>query len=162
MQIISAASPNSRINALETLRIPNPTKLRLAIDLLISNPNAYLGTTVQLMLPRETRRDLKIEKFRSVPLQLGPEHTAAASQLGKTAGFTVQLEGSEGAVRNLVLEPGQTVEVGLLLESGQTARPGTSSRVTIITTSGNQVIGGSTFILRVPAEPKSMSEPGKK
>jgi photosystem II stability/assembly factor-like uncharacterized protein len=162
MHIISAATPNSRINTVETLRIPNPTKLRLPIDLLISNPNANLGTTIQLMLPPETLRYLKIEKLHSVPLKLAPEQTAVASQLGKTTGFAMQLVGSEGAVRNLVLEPGQMVEVGLLLESGQTARPGTSSRVTVITASKNQIIGGNTFILRVPAEANSVSEPVKK
>jgi photosystem II stability/assembly factor-like uncharacterized protein len=154
LHIVSAESPDSVIQILETIRIPNSSNQRIPFDLLISNPSASLGTTVNIMLPQEIRRNpnLRLEHMRSVSVEPTAEQNALAMRLGATTGFATELAETGGAIRNLVAEPGQTVEVGVLLQSGHAAEPGTSSRVTFVAAAGNEVLGGTTFILRIPAQ----------
>jgi len=153
LHVVSAADPRSEVTALTTIKIPNPSNQRIQLDLLISNPDVSLGTSIDLMLPREIRQNLqlKIENMHSVPVKLTAEQTTMASRLGTTTDSAMELVESEGAVRNLVLEPRQTIELGVFLESGKKATPGSSSRVTFVELSGNEVMGGSTFILRIPS-----------
>ncbi len=59
----------------------------------------------------------------------------------------------KAALRQLFLEPGETIEAGLVLDSGPNVRPGTSTRVTVMERYGDTVLGGSTYVLRIPAKP---------
>jgi hypothetical protein len=59
--------------------------------------------------------------------------------------------GPEALIEDLPVPPGESVKIGVVFDSGSQTVSGTASRFTILERQGNVVLGGSTYILRIPA-----------
>jgi hypothetical protein len=153
LHIISAASPMQRIHVLVTLRIPNPLRERIPLDLVISNPAVNRGTTIHLMLPRTEQ--LRMENVRPSAVQLDAQQRTMALRHKFNAKRALQVTAQHGVVHGLSVEPGETITAALVLDSGPKVLPGTATRVTILARYGDTVLGGSTYILRIPAKPRA-------
>jgi len=149
LHVISSSSPMMRIRALQKIRIPNPLPERISIDLLISNPSSSRGTAVQLLLPESPA--LTLESMQEAP-KLRPADIAEASREKVPRAHILQVLGQQAIARGLQVDPGKTIEAGLLLDSGPKVVAGTATRVTIVARYGKTVLGGSTYILRIPAQ----------
>lgn len=151
LHVISSSSPMQRIRVLQKIRIPNPLPERISIDLLIANPNASRGTAVQLLLPETSA--LRLESMQRAP-KLGSAEIAEATREKVPRAQVLKVQGQNAIARGLQLNPGETIEAGLLLDSGPKVVAGTATRVTIVARHGDTVLGGSTYILRIPVRPR--------
>ena len=119
----------------------------------LSNPSLARGTTIHLMLPRTEQ--LRMENVRPSAVQLdAPQRTLALRQKFN-ARRALQITAQHSVVHGLSVEPGETITAGLVLDSGPKVLPGTATRVTILARYGDTVLGGSTYILRIPAKPRA-------
>jgi hypothetical protein len=150
LHIISAASPMQRIHELVTLRIPNPLREKISVDLVISHPAFERGGTVHLLLPTAER--LQMESIRLALVQLTQRQRALATQHKFNPTKALQVAAQRAVIHGLKIEPGETITAGLVLDSGAKAIPGTATRVTVLARYGDTVLGGSTYVLRIPAK----------
>jgi len=65
--------------------------------------------------------------------------------------FTSYVVEKEARIEDLPVPAGRTEKLVLLFNSGAKPMPGTATRFTIMTRQGQTVLGGSTYVLRVPA-----------
>ena len=158
LHVISSSSPMMRIRVLQKIKIPNPLPDRIPIDLVISNPNASRGTAIQLLLPEIS--GLRLERMQKARKLSSAEISEAIREKIPRA-QVLKVQGQHAIVRGLQVEPGRTIEAGLLLDSGAKVVAGTAARVTIVARYGDTVLGGSTYILRIPARPRGSKFVGR-
>lgn len=81
-----------------------------------------------------------------------------------TLGRLHLLEAERGAlepaiVHGLMLEPGKTLSVPMVVAAPDTARPGEHYEFTVMQRSGDRIVGGSTYVLAVYDASKKVGEP---
>jgi hypothetical protein len=146
---IVGVAPNQPHNHMLIVNVPNPHANKHAVELHIDAHNLHAGGQVGVILPTNTAVQSKGVAVKA--LELKEEHKAAATKLQLDHTKVHVMSEKVGHFTQLPVPAGKTIKVALVIQGGN-ATPGTAHQVTIITRDGNTVLGGSTFILRVPAQ----------
>jgi hypothetical protein len=147
LHIVGVASGQPH-NHMLIVNVPNPHTDKHAVELHIAAANLHAGGQVGLILPAKLA--VKSKGIDIKALTLSEEHKTLAGKLQLDHTAVHVATGAEAHFTHVPVPAGQTIQVGLVIQGGQAAA-GTAHRVTLTTRDGNTVLGGSTFILRVPA-----------
>lgn len=149
LHVITASSPGTPFGGMEPLTISNFGREEGNIDLVISR--AGLGQTARLgiLLPRGLRVPTLCGVKRE-PYELRPEERARAEKLGLDVAAFYSVTDAESMLQHIPLARGKTMKIGLVYEIPSPAKPNTAARFSIMERQGGVVLGGSTYIVRVP------------
>ena|SRR5579864_3028992 len=113
------------------------------------------GTSIRIILPGAA--GLKMENIRPSAVRFSASDRSEIARKNIAEGQALEVLEERGLIHGLTIEPDKTIEAGIVFDSGPNPVPGTSTRVTILTRYGNLLLGGSTYILRIPASPRKQS-----
>jgi hypothetical protein len=98
---------------------------------------------------------LKRERF-----ELRTQDRELAEKLGLEVDALLSVTDTASVLQHLSLPRGKTIKIGVVYEIPATAKPNTAARFTILERQGGTVLGGSTYVVRIPAA-KTIAEPKK-
>jgi photosystem II stability/assembly factor-like uncharacterized protein len=154
LHVVDSSAPGAPVRGSEEINLPNPDKERQAIDILISRAGMIRGARLVLLFPK--MGPAKLEGLHPIVprLNAGEQRRAKEFGLDVTRGFEVVRPAA--AIYGLPVPSGKTWRALIQYDTGPFSRPGTASRFTILARSGNSLLGGSTYVLRVLSEKRSV------
>jgi len=148
LHIVTASSPHGPAGGMAAMNVPNPSKDRDTVELVISRGDLAEDAHLGLLLPRKYK--VSAEGLRRTDAKLSNDHRRQATELELDTEALHLVEQPETSIKELRIPPGETLKIGLVFHSGRKQAPGTASRFTILTRQGDTVLGGSTYVLRTP------------
>ena len=148
LHIVTAASPHGGAGGMAAMNVPNPSKDRDTVELIISRGDLAEDAHLGLLLPRKL--EVRAEGLRRTDAKLSADHRRRATELELDTEALHVVEQPEAWIKELRIPAGETLKIGLVFHSGRKQVPGTASRFTILTRQGGTVLGGSTYVLRSP------------
>jgi hypothetical protein len=131
------------------LQVPNHDRERPEVSLILSRAGLPKEVSVGLILP--TAAPVHAQGLKAGPWDLSPDQAASAKSLKLDPSQVYTVTGQEAILAGLPVPPGSTWTIGVVYDSHGAIKPGTAGRFTILQMRGKQVVGGSTYVLRVPA-----------
>ena len=148
LHIVTAAAPHGGVGGMVTMNVPNPSKDRDSVELIVSRGDLGEGAHLGLLFPRKLQ--IRGDGLHRTDAKLSNERRKRATELELDSETLHVVERPEASIKELPIPAGETLKIGLVFHSGRDQAPGTASRFTILTRQGNTVIGGSTYVLRSP------------
>ena len=149
LHLVTASSPRSRAGGLDGMNVPNPSRKLKQVELVISRGDLGPDARLALLLPPKVA--IKAKGLKRVKAQLTAQQKKKAHDLKLDTTAIWSVEHQRALVENLPVAPGKTAKIGLLFQSGAKQKPGTASRFTIMARQSQDLLGGSTYVLRIPA-----------
>ncbi|MGE5281829.1 MAG: WD40/YVTN/BNR-like repeat-containing protein [Chloroflexota bacterium] len=149
LHLVTASSPRSRAGGLAGMNVPNPSRRLKHVELIISRGDLGRDARLAILLPRKVT--IKAKGLKRAKARLNAEQRKTAQHLKLDATTLWSVEQSGALIENLPVPPGKTAKIGVLFRSGAKLKPGTASRFTIMARQARTLLGGSTYVLRIPA-----------
>jgi len=150
LHVVTASSPHAAAEGMEGMNVPNPSRRLKHVELILSRGDLAKDARLAVLVPKNVtivEHDLK-----RVQTKLTPQQKKIAERLKLEASTMWVVENPSGRIPKLPVAPGKTLRIGLLYHSGSKPKPGTASRFTILARQGKTLLGGSTYVLRIPEE----------
>jgi hypothetical protein len=150
LHLVTVSSPQGRPRGLEVINVPNPDLELGHVEVILSRGDLARDARVALLFPPGLQFKAQgLQAVKSVGADLDLEKFAEYHKLDPGTHYV--LSKPEARIESLAVPPGRTMKIGLQFDGGAQLKPGTASRFTIMTRQGQTVLGGSTYVLRIPA-----------
>lgn len=148
LHLVTASTPRGPVEGIDGINVPNPSREWEHLELVLSRGDLGQDARLALLLPRSV--EVKAQGLRRVKAQLTAEQKKTLERLKLDPSVMLAVEARHAVIENFPVPAGETVKVGLVFHSGSKLQPGTASRFTILARQGETILGGSTYILRLP------------
>lgn len=160
LHIVTASVPSGGMyGGMVPLNISNWGRQEGNVDVVISRSGMIDTARLGILLPRGVKIP-KLCGLKRQQFELRTQDRELAEKLGLEVGALLSVTDAESVLQHLSLPRGTTLKIGVVYEIPASARPNTASRFTILERQGGTVLGGSTYIVRIPAT-KTMAGPKK-
>jgi hypothetical protein len=149
LHLVTSSSPRRPVQGLEGLNVPNPNRRAKYVELVVARGDLAEAATLALLLPKGMAK-VKGGWLERVEAELTGAQAKKAEKLGLDPSKMWVARKRSPRILRLPVPPGETITVGLAYDSGPKPQPGTASRFTILQRQGKTVLGGSTYVLRIP------------
>jgi photosystem II stability/assembly factor-like uncharacterized protein len=139
---------HQRHSQMTVVNVPNPHRDKHAVDMKLTCGDLDPGCEVGVILP--ARMKVKSTGIVVKPLPLSNTDKALAAKLALDDQTIHTATGKSADFSSVPVPAGQSIKIGLVIDARK-AVAGTSHYITISTHDGHTVLGGSTFMLRAPA-----------
>jgi hypothetical protein len=150
LHVVTASGPHEPAQGVGGMNVPNHNRKSKFVELVLSRGDLAEDAELGMLCPPGFGFD--DSELERVEAKLTEEQQSHAKRLKLDPTVIWMVRKQSVAIRRLPVEPGQTLRIGLVFHSGSKTEPGTASRFTVLQRQGKTVLGGSTFVLRVPAE----------
>ncbi len=149
LHVVDSAAPGGTSGGMGGMGVPNPTRSKEPIELLISRAGMHKGGRVIVIMPQGVQGPLResLRGWRTVPLPNGDAALRLAKEYKLDPRQAYESEAATATLR-LPIPPGATWKVGLVYDSGR-GPSNTASRFNLVARQGRTVLGGSTYLLRI-------------
>jgi hypothetical protein len=148
LHIVTSSSPRSSAGGMEGMNVPNPSQYLQSVEVVFGRGDLADDAQVAVLLPPGAQ--FTSHGLTRRPAELTDEQMRKAEQLKLDPTVKYVIAEPEASIDDLPVPPGDTWKIGLLFHSGSKPKPGTASRFTILTRQEGTVLGGSTYVLRIP------------
>jgi hypothetical protein len=137
---------------------PYPQYFDLAVDRRALGPEADLAVLLPQVTARPELRKLDAPGVRVLPAKRKGWWTPALEGAGRRSlVYAAQVAHPDDdpcrrtpAIPGLLVPPGKPLRVGIVVRAGRRARPGDTAQFSIVQRTGDLIVGGSTYELRIP------------
>ncbi len=150
LHVVTASSPQAAAEGMEGMNVPNPSRRLKHVELILSRGDLAKDARLAVLVPKNVK--IVEHDLKRVQTKLTPQQKKIAERLKLDASTMWVVEKPTGRIPKLPVAPGKTLRIGLLYHSGSKPKPGTASRFTILARQGKTLLGGSTYVLRIPEE----------
>jgi photosystem II stability/assembly factor-like uncharacterized protein len=139
---------NQTISEMPIVNVANPHPDKQSVEMRVTCGTLGSGFQVGMILPHKMSVKSTGTSVKSLPISDANKALAAKLMLDATAVYT--LTESSADFSSVPVPAGQTIKFGLVIDGGK-AVAGTVHYITISTHEGATLLGGNTFMLRVPS-----------
>jgi hypothetical protein len=150
LHVVTASSPHAPAEGMEGMNVPNPSRRLKHVELVLSRGDLGRDALLAVLVPKNVR--IAEHDLKRVRTKLTPRQKKIADRLELDARAMWVVEKPSARILRLPVPPGKTLRIGLLYHSGSKPQPGTASRFTVLARQGRTLLGGSTYVLRIPDE----------
>jgi hypothetical protein len=150
LHVVTVSTPKKGRHGFLILNVPNPHRSKHGVDLHVSRGTLRSGAILGLVLPK-TKDKIRPKGLKPATLKLSEAHSERARKHKLDHSRMHVVQERRAHIANLPVPPGETMKIGIVYQRSPKAAAGTSARFSVITRDGKMVLGGSTFILRMPA-----------
>jgi photosystem II stability/assembly factor-like uncharacterized protein len=146
MHVINVPPGPGPFAGLNQLRVTGPAGAGRPLDLVVSRAATAPGDQVSLVVPELGAAT--VAGLQELPAPALAEHKRLAAPFNLEATRSLRVTGRMGRVENLVVPRSETLRLGVHFEAMRPAGRHQASRFSVVVKQGDQVLGGSTYILR--------------